>query len=123
ALAVDVQAGVAQLPTDPGAGFGLPAGEAAQGGLGLVPAAATLAPVVGLAAVADEATVRQAAAAPAQARGQRGAGAVVIVAVAVALEIAAQVGPPAASFLSGQRRQLRAHAYAPVAPGHLQPTR
>src|SRR5690606_38609848 len=115
---VDVQPGVAELSANPGAVPALPADEAAERGLGLVPAAAAPAPVVLLAAVAHETAVHQAVAAPAQARGQRRPDAVVAVAVAVALEVAAQVGPPAPALLAGQRRQLGADPLGAAAPGH-----
>src|SRR5690554_3102664 len=117
-LDAEIQAGVAELAVDPGAALGMPADEATQGGLGLVPFAAALPPVVVLAAVAGEAAEHEVAAAPAQARGERRTCAVVVVAVSIALEVAAQVHPPAAPVLHGRDRKLRADALGAAATGH-----
>src|SRR5690606_30072856 len=69
ALDVEVDARVADLAVDPGARGAAPAGIAADGDFGLVPVAAALAPVVALHAVAEEATVGEAVAAPGHADG------------------------------------------------------
>src|SRR5690606_16074516 len=61
AVHVDVQAGVADLAVHPGA-LAVPAGEAAEGGVGLLEAAAAAAEVGVHAAVAEEAAPHQAAA-------------------------------------------------------------
>src|SRR5690606_10815452 len=117
-LDVEIQAGVAELAVDPGAALGMPADEAAQGGLGLVPSTAALAPVVVLASIAGEAAKHQVAAGPAQAGGERRTCAVVVVAMSIALEIAAQVHPPAAPVLRRSNRELRADALGAATAGH-----
>src|SRR3546814_3778004 len=76
-------------------GVAVPAGEGAEGGLGLAEVAAGAAEVDAAAAVAGEAAEHHVAAGPVHAAGDRRDHAVVVVAAAVALEVAAQVGPPA----------------------------
>src|SRR3546814_5010259 len=94
AVDVEVQLRPAQLAVDPQPGVSVPAGEGAEGGLGLAEVAAGAAEVDAAAAVAGEAAEHHVAAGPVHAAGDRRDHAVVVVAAAVALEDAAQVGPP-----------------------------
>src|SRR5690606_7990115 len=95
AVHVHVQAGVADLAVDPGA-LAVPAGEGAEGSVGLGEAAAVAAEVGIHAAVAGEAAGDQAVAVGPVHAEQRGRGdAVVQLAVAVALVVGTQAAPPA----------------------------
>src|SRR3546814_2131620 len=87
AVDVEVQLRPAQLAVDPQPGVSVPAGEGAEGGLGLAEVAAGAAEVDAAAAVAGEAAEHHVAAAPVHAAGDRRDHAVVVVAAAVALEV------------------------------------
>src|SRR3546814_4333215 len=79
AVDVEVQLRPAQLAVDPQPGVSVPAGEGAEGGLGLAEVAAGAAEVDAAAAVAGEAAEHHVAAAPVHAAGDRRDHAVVVV--------------------------------------------
>src|SRR5690606_24131965 len=119
-LAVDlvVELRPAQLPARPQAVAGLPAEVAAEAGVGLAEVAAALAEVDVLAAVADEAAVHHAAAAPADAEGAGRADAVETGRLVVALLVAAHVGPPVGAVVgAGRLRGAIGHLRAGAADG------